>query len=133
MVMLARMPISFSTDPEASNTGYMRATRNTPAATMVAAWIRADTGVGPAMASGSQVWSGNWPDLPMAPQNSRAAPRVTVVLEISPVSTPSMIRSISKLRAAQANTKIPAMNPRSPTLVVRKALIAALALATSSQ
>ncbi len=32
----------------------VRATRYTPAVTMVAAWIRADTGVGPAMASGSQ-------------------------------------------------------------------------------
>ena len=30
------------------------ATRYTPAVTMVAAWIRAETGVGPAMASGSQ-------------------------------------------------------------------------------
>ena len=34
---------------------------------MVAAWISADTGVGPAMASGSQVCSGNWPLLPMMP------------------------------------------------------------------
>ena len=34
---------------------------------MVAAWMSADTGVGPAMASGSQVWSGNWPLLPMTP------------------------------------------------------------------
>ena len=33
-----------------------------PATTMVAAWMRADTGVGPAMASGSQVWRMNWPD-----------------------------------------------------------------------
>src|SRR5918996_4812749 len=44
---------------EGSNTANMRATRYTPAATMVAAWISADTGVGPAMASGSQTWSGN--------------------------------------------------------------------------
>jgi hypothetical protein len=29
--------------------------RNTPAVTIVAAWMRADTGVGPAMASGSQM------------------------------------------------------------------------------
>ncbi len=29
--------------------------------------MSADTGVGPAMASGSQVWSGNWPLLPMMP------------------------------------------------------------------
>jgi hypothetical protein len=37
------------------NTGYMRAPRNTPATTIVAAWMSADTGVGPAMASGSHV------------------------------------------------------------------------------
>ena len=54
----------------ASNSGNMRATRKTPAATIVAAWIMADTGVGPAIASGSQTWSGNWADLPTAPMNS---------------------------------------------------------------
>ena len=43
---------------------------NTPAVTIVAAWIRADTGVGPSIASGSQVWSRNCADLPMAPMNS---------------------------------------------------------------
>ena len=42
----------------------------TPAVTMVAAWIRAETGVGPSMASGSQVCSKNCADLPMAPMNS---------------------------------------------------------------
>ena len=40
---------------------------------MVAAWISAETGVGPAMASGSQTCSGNWADLPMAPPNSSSA------------------------------------------------------------
>ena len=43
---------------------------NTPAVTMVAAWISADTGVGPSMASGSQVCSRNCADLPIAPMNS---------------------------------------------------------------
>ena len=33
-----------------------------PATTIVAAWMSADTGVGPAMASGSQVCRMNWPD-----------------------------------------------------------------------
>ena len=37
---------------------------------MVAAWIRAETGVGPSIASGNQVCSGNWPDLPQAPSSS---------------------------------------------------------------
>ena len=41
-----------------------------PAVTMVAAWIRADTGVGPAMASGNQVYNGNCALLPMAPTNN---------------------------------------------------------------
>ncbi len=38
-----------------------------PAVTIVAAWINAETGVGPAIASGSQVYSGNWALLPNAP------------------------------------------------------------------
>ncbi len=52
----------------------MRAMRYTPAVTIVAAWISAETGVGPAMASASQVCSGSWADLPQAPSRiSRAA------------------------------------------------------------
>ena len=43
-----------------------------PAATIVAAWIRAETGVGPSIASGSHTWSGSWADLPTAPQKSRS-------------------------------------------------------------
>ena len=39
---------------------------------MVAAWICADTGVGPAMASGSQTISGTCADLPMAPSRSKS-------------------------------------------------------------
>ena len=53
-----------------ANSGDSRATMNTPAVTMVAAWISAETGVGPSMASGSQVCSRNCADLPMAPMNS---------------------------------------------------------------
>ena len=53
-----------------SNSGEQRQTRNTPAVTMVAAWIRAETGVGPSIASGSQVCSPICADLPIAPTNS---------------------------------------------------------------
>ena len=54
--------------------GNRRANRYTPAATMVAEWSRALTGVGPSMASGSQVMSGNWALLPtMPPKISKAA------------------------------------------------------------
>ena len=48
----------------------IRAVRYTPAATIVAAWIKALTGVGPSIASGSHTCSGNWALLPIAPQNS---------------------------------------------------------------
>ncbi len=52
--------------------------RYTPAVTMVAAWIRAETGVGPSMASGSQVWSGSWADLAKAPTSSSRQMATTV-------------------------------------------------------
>ena len=45
---------------------------------MVAAWISAETGVGPSMASGSQTNSGIWADLPMAPRKSSSAMAVAV-------------------------------------------------------
>ena len=38
--------------------------------TIVAAWISAETGVGPSIASGSQVWSGTCADLAKAPTSS---------------------------------------------------------------
>ena len=57
----------------------------TPAATIVAAWMSALTGVGPSIASGSQTCSGNCAILPTAPQKisrpasgSDAAQRVRV-------------------------------------------------------
>ena len=56
--------------------GDIRQTRNTPAVTIVAAWIRAETGVGPSIASGSQVCRKSWADLPIAPMNSRNAIRL---------------------------------------------------------
>ena len=52
---------------------------------MVAAWISAETGVGPSMASGSHACSGNWPDLPHAPSRSSSPIAVTV----PPASVPT--------------------------------------------
>ena len=66
---------------------------NTPAVTMVAAWISAETGVGPSIASGSQVCSRNCADLPIAPMNSsrqvivsasQSAPKTWIVLPARP-------------------------------------------------
>jgi hypothetical protein len=50
-----------------SNSGDNRATMKTPAVTIVAAWIKAETGVGPSMASGNQVCSRNWAIYPSHP------------------------------------------------------------------
>src|SRR5881397_1147387 len=49
----------------------------TPAVTIVAAWIKAEMGVGPSIASGSQTCSGTWADLPTAPAKSRR--QITVI------------------------------------------------------
>ena len=61
-----------------SSTGLTRTMRNTPAVTIVAAWISADTGVGPSIASGSHRYSGSWALLPTAPTNNRSAMAVAV-------------------------------------------------------
>jgi len=84
-----------------SSRGDMRANRKTPAVTMVAAWIRADTGVGPSMASGSQGCKPSWADFPTAPpKRSRAIrerawtstpPRDTVALRTSALRLPKRV------------------------------------------
>src|SRR5262245_654604 len=55
---------------DSRNSTLERTTMYTPAVTIVAAWMSAETGVGPAMASGSQTYSGICADLPQAPTNS---------------------------------------------------------------
>ncbi len=49
--------------------------------TIVAAWMRALTGVGPSIASGSQVCSGICADFAAAPPSSPSATRLTAVGE----------------------------------------------------
>src|SRR5260221_13277528 len=63
--------------------GYTRATRKTPAATIVAAWMSALTGVGPSIASGNHTCKGTWPDLPTAPQKIRS--EMTVDIAMPPI------------------------------------------------
>ena len=49
------------------SSGKRPASTTVPAATIVAAWMRALAGVGPSMASASQSWNGTWADLPRTP------------------------------------------------------------------
>src|SRR5213593_882065 len=64
--------------PESSKIGEKRATTYTPAVTIVAAWINAETGVGPSMASGSHTYRGICALLAVAPARNRSAAIVTV-------------------------------------------------------
>ena len=57
-----------STSGVSANSKSSRVSRYTPAVTIVAAWISAETGVGPSIASGSQTCSGNCADFPIAPR-----------------------------------------------------------------
>src|SRR6185437_1232644 len=116
-----------------SNNGDSRATMNTPAVTMVAAWISAETGVGPSIASGNQVCSRNCADLPIAPMNknrqvmvsaSGCQPKNGMVL---PTSDGACAKIVSKSTApVSMNTeKMPSAKPKSPTRLTTNALMAA--------
>ena len=91
--------------------------RNTPAATIVAAWMRALIGVGPAIASGSQVCSGNCADLPQTPQTRSNVPSVSVTDDISGAA--AMTSSMRNDPAATPRTKMPKRKPTSPSRVTR--------------
>ena len=78
-VTVPTMAITHRTVWASNSSGLMRTMRYTPAVTIVAAWISADTGVGPSMASGSQMNSGSWADLPTAPRNSSRQMAVAVL------------------------------------------------------
>src|ERR1700680_5224418 len=65
------------------NTAFVRAIMYTPAATIVAAWINALTGVGPSIASGSQTYNGSWADFPVAPTKSSSAIAVSAASPIA--------------------------------------------------
>ena len=63
--------------------GFNRVSRNTPEVTMVAAWMRAETGVGPAIASGNHTYNGSWADLPAAASISSTTITVATPVLIS--------------------------------------------------
>ena len=116
-----------------SNNGESRATMNTPAVTMVAAWMSAETGVGPSMASGSQVCSRNCADLPMAPMKRSRQISVSASTSharkwmVLPVNDGACANTVSKSTAPviMNTAKMPSAKPKSPTRLTMKALIAA--------
>ena len=97
---------------------------------MVAAWMSADAGVGPSMASGSQSWNGMRPDLPATPARSRTSAAVSTGLPVTRAAVPdpcwpaqcAMTVPMSVLPAPTARITRPTTNPMSATRVTRKAL-----------
>jgi hypothetical protein len=65
-----------------SNNGEHRINKKTPAVTNVAAWINAETGVGPSIASGNHVCKPNCADFPTAPPNRRIPIKVKTLTSI---------------------------------------------------
>ncbi len=94
--------------------------------------MRAETGVGPAMASGSHVWSGNWPLLPMMAMNSAIAAHISTVWEASGDSAQRLVARMLKLPGPKNRIEMPTSRPMSPVRVVQNALSAALELGFSS-
>ena len=106
---------------------------NTPAVTIVAAWMRAETGVGPSIASGNQVCSRNCADLPIAPMNSSrqvivsASRSMPKTWTLTPTRLGAAAHTASKLTepVSRKTRKMPSAKPKSPTRLTTKALIAA--------
>ncbi len=116
-----------------SYSGDIRQTRKTPAVTMVAAWISAETGVGPSIASGSQVCRPSCADLPIAPMNSSTPIRLAAFHSVqrkdrlvcancgaAAKTSSNLIEPVRKNSAM-----IPSAKPKSPTRLTMNAFIAA--------
>src|SRR5262245_42468148 len=102
------------------NSAADRATIYTPAVTMVAAWISADTGVGPSMASGSQTYSGTCADLPVAPKNmsseiALSTPNPAVSAWNCPLCSTEFTSVNRTVPSTDSISNMPSTNPASPT------------------
>ena len=109
------------------STGPTRVIKNTPAVTIVAAWISAETGVGPSMASGSQKYNGNCALLPHAPTKSSTAIAEIAVCEMVPASAASLMALYDTEPTAENATNIAVITPQSPMRLVTKAFLPATA------
>src|SRR5580704_16824528 len=112
------------------NSAAERAIIYTPAVTIVAAWISADTGVGPSMASGSQTYSGICADLPVAPKNistdiTLSTPKPAVSAAQWPLRRTALTSVNRIVPSTESMSSIPSSNPASPTRLTTKAFLPA--------
>ena len=106
----------------------LRHTMYTPAVTIVAAWIRAETGVGPSIASGSQTYNGICADLPVAPTNSRMQTSESVpkaAVSTGSAAAASATARKSSVPKVKKTSSIPRMKPKSPIRLTRNAFFPA--------
>ena len=99
---------------------------------MVAAWISAETGVGPCMASGSQIYRGIWADLPVQPRNKKS---VIAVAAAPPGrrAAGALVKTVSKSSDPRCvkMRNIATRNPKSPIRLTMNAFLPASALICS--
>lgn len=89
------------------NNGLVRMRRKIPATTIVLECSRAETGVGPSMAAGSQGWRPNWADFPVAARIRPSSGRIGVCVgEVG-----CWISQVFMVDANQAMLKISPMSP----------------------
>ena len=94
--------------------------------TIVAAWIRALTGVGPSIASGSQVCSGTWADFANAPTSSRMPPATrSPSLRPNASGTALKVCRKSTVPVSRRMKNVPSTRPTSPTTLITNALMPA--------
>ena len=92
---------------------------------MVAAWISADTGVGPSIASSSQACSGTCADLPQAPSSS-SRPSAFMVASLAPLE--EALITVKLVEPKVTNVSMIASDmPMSPTRLITNAFLAAAA------
>ena len=104
------------------------AIKNMPAVTIVAACINAETGVGPAIASGNQTESGSCADLPQHPINKQSVIQNVIDVPNNPslfaksISFTSLYWRVPKCKKIR---NIATRNPKSPTLFAMNAFFPA--------
>jgi len=97
--------------------------KNTPAVNIVAECKSALTGVGPYIESGSQLWRPIWADLPTAPSNKNKA---TISTKRGVYKGTRLVKDEnSSVWNKTKVIEIPTKKNKSPTLLIKKAFVAA--------
>ena len=89
--------------------------------------MSAETGVGPSIASGSQMCSGNCADLPTAPENRPSVKPVSTALPIMPWMARSLISAMPSTPVFDQMSSTASRNAKSPKRVTMNAFFAAAA------